>query len=372
MLARCAAQVLVGYRCIGYWTSRDWMDEVWPAQRSAGSARLAGRSSLIYHPPTRCVLPAARSGASLVKSPSPAWAFLRYVCVPRGRTNVAGCQWCWMSKLSSIGKRAGATMAAPRSSRNIVLAVVQRYGWYLKHASAEMRADREVVMAAVKKDGYALQYASAELQADPEVVLAAMQPNRDSCHEEGLVRWRWRGAMYHCVLVPPPPLYFYRHSFEWSKMIKYPIWRLAGWIENSNGDNLKYASAALRANREFVLAAVQEVGALFALRHVSAELQTDPHVSHLLHIARQDPLDRPTILRRWAHHEDDWKKCYDERYAKISLARDRDALGAAVGVRTIPAPHAALNGAPEALPIVHCLLARRVRALHCVLPSAQC
>ena len=37
----------------------------------------------------------------------------------------------------------------------------------------------------------------------------------------------------------------------------------------------------------------------------------------------------------------------------LSLARDRDALGAAVGVRTIPAPHAALNGAPEALALVH-------------------
>ena len=46
-------------------------------------------------------------------------------------------------------------------------------------------------------------------------------------------------------------------------------------------------------------------------------------------------------------------------FSESSLARDRDALGAAVGVRTLPAPHAALNGAPEALPIVHCLIARR-------------
>ena len=48
---------------------------------------------------------------------------------------------------------------------------------------------------------------------------------------------------------------------------------------------------------------------------------------------------------------------------KFSLMRDCDALGAAVGVRTLPAPHAAMNGAPEALSIVHCLMARRVQAM---------
>lgn len=48
---------------------------------------------------------------------------------------------------------------------------------------------------------------------------------------------------------------------------------------------------------------------------------------------------------------------------KVDLARDRDALGAAVGVRPLPAPHAAMNGAHEALPIVHRLIAWRVEAM---------
>ena len=52
------------------------------------------------------------------------------------------------------------------------------------------------------------------------------------------------------------------------------------------------------------------------------------------------------------------------------VARDRDSLGAAVGARAIPAPHAALklNGgrAPEALAIVHCLLARYVEEISSV------
>ena len=217
--------------------------------------------------------------------------------------------------------------------RDVVLAAVQRYGWYLKHASAEMQADREVVLAAVTKDGYALQYASAELQADQEVVLAAMQPTED-CYK---LR---NGSFYRC-------------AFN----------RYLEWTANSNGDNLKYASAELRANREFVLAAVQKVDALFALRHVSGELRLDPHVRYLLSLSHEERWEYPCRIK---NSEIYGKKCYDERCAvnaKISLARDRDALGAAVGVRTTPAPHAALYGAPEVLPIVYCLLAWRVEAM---------
>ena len=56
-----------------------------------------------------------------------------------------------------------------------------------------------------------------------------------------------------------------------------------------------------------------------------------------------------------------------QKLSKNSLARDRDALGAAVGVRALPVPHAALNGAPEALALVHHLIAQRVRAMSAAL-----
>ena len=230
--------------------------------------------------------------------------------------------------------------------RDVVLAAVQRYGWYLKHASAEMQADREVVLAAVTKDGYALQYASTELQADQEVVLAAMQPTE----EYKLVPVRLNE--YELV---PLNASFYRYVFGHPE-----------WTANSNGDNLKYASAELRANREFVLAAVQKVDAVFALRHVSAELRLDPQVRYLLSLSHEEYIARCEYPCRVKYSEIYWKECYDERCAvnaKISLARDRDALGAAVGVRTTPAPHTALNGAPEVLPIVYCLLAWRVEAM---------
>ena len=230
--------------------------------------------------------------------------------------------------------------------RDVVLAAVQRYGWYLKHASAEMQADREVVLAAVTKDGYVLQYASAELQADQEVVLAAMQSKEYYYNAAQMERI----GSYRCAMV----------SIS-GGLISYP-----GLTANSNGDNLKYASAELRANREFVLAAVQKVDALFALRHVSAELRLDPQVRYLLSLSYEEYIARCEYPCRVKYSEIYWKECYDERCAvnaKISLARDRDALGAAVGVRTTPAPHTALNGAPEVLPIVYCLLAWRVEAM---------
>ena len=44
---------------------------------------------------------------------------------------------------------------------------VRRFSAY--YASAELKADREVVLAAVQRNGFALRYASAELQDDDAV-----------------------------------------------------------------------------------------------------------------------------------------------------------------------------------------------------------
>ena len=40
-------------------------------------------------------------------------------------------------------------------------------------------------------------------------------------------------------------------------------------------------------------------------------------------------------------------------------------------MRTVPAPHAVLNGAPEALALVHCLIARRVEAIAAEIDQEQ-
>ena len=240
------------------------------------------------------------------------------------------------------------------ADRDSVLAAVRYEASCLRYASNELRADREVVMAAVKKGGHALEYASAELRADAYVVLAAMQMNE-------------------------------------------PVW----WYQYrgiDNGVHFKHAPDWLRANRAFVLAVVkqwadvQQSGACAALQHVPAELRADSRVLRLVKLSRKHPLDRNSLER--THRENVGSSgtgifilphhfgCNaDERdlialqenliriYAR-PVARDRDSLGAAVGARAIPAPHAALklNGgrAPEALAIVHCLLARYVEEISSV------
>ena len=164
-------------------------------------------------------------------------------------------------------------------------------------------ADRDIVLDAVRHHGSHLQYASTKLRADREVVLTAVM---------------------------------------------------------QAGSALKYASAELRADLEVVLLAMEHSWPTLC---VPAELQADPVVADL------------RLLRVWYSRSEctfetkqgagvwcaTWPRVYVAM--KFSLMRDRDALGTAVGVRTLPAPHATLNGAPEALSIVHCMIARRVQAM---------
>ena len=173
------------------------------------------------------------------------------------------------------------------AERFVVLAVVRRCAWYLKYASSKLRADREVVMAAVTKSGQALEYASPELRADREVVLAAIE------HDASCLRYASNALQ--CSIV---------RCWLWCSIVPQ-------------------------------CTSIQNM-----LQHVPAELQASP-ISDRLEVSWP-------VAMKW------------------NLARDRDALGAAVGVRNLPAPHATLNGAPEALALVHCLVARRVEAMNAV------
>ena len=210
----------------------------------------------------------------------------------------AACGWfqglCAMTLTGGPTNRLWAWLWA---DRDVVLAVVQDYGWYLRYASKELRADREVVLAAVRSAGYALSCASAELRADLELVLTAMDE------------------------------------------------------QSSRADSSVYSVYAA----------------------VPSELLADPQVAYFLGRMRKDPLrNRLGSILRWTcrlktteQYRNPWPRSYIAM--KFSLARDRDALGAAIGVRDHPALHTALNGAPEALALVHHLIAQRVRAMSAAL-----
>ena len=81
------------------------------------------------------------------------------------------------ARCASVQMRSG-TRDSDREK--LLAAAVQRNGYALCYASAELKTDREVVLAAVQQYGYALEHASAELKADREVVLAAVQRNGDA------------------------------------------------------------------------------------------------------------------------------------------------------------------------------------------------
>ena len=209
------------------------------------------------------------------------------------------------------------------AERHFVLEVVQRCAWYLKYASSELRADREVVLAAVTKSGHALEYASDALRADREVVLTAIE------HHASYLKFA--SNELRCRIVS---------CWLWSSIVP----------QCSNIRSM--------------------------IQHVPAELQADVRVADLLRIANTFPTI-PCGHKYSAYSQvhtllcvdciNKWDKCSLDKCShiamKCSLARDRDALGAAVGARALPAPHAALNGAPEALALVHCLVARRVEAM---------
>ena len=212
--------------------------------------------------------------------------------------------------------------------RWIVLEAVQQDASYLKilkYVSKEVLADREVILAAVKKDARALKFASVELKSDREIVLAAVQQDASR--------------------LKPDPKYASAALRAVASVELHADREIVLAAVQQDASHLKFASAALRADRAVVLAAVKKSG--FAFQYASVELRADPYVIQAA-MQMNEPVDPY------------------QSYA-VQVARDRDALGAAVGARAIPAPHAAMNGAPEALAIVHCLLSSYVEAISSVI-----
>ena len=160
--------------------------------------------------------------------------------------------------------------------------------------------DREATLSALRNGELTLEHATAQLRADRDVVLAAMQNDLTS---------------------------------------------------------LKHASAELRADREFVLAATLKNP--FAVTYASHALRAD-HDFVLTAANKWEEYLKSLGLGQWTDLAFHVSAMLQSDSAKIRLTRDRDALGAAVGVKTLPAPHAALEAAPEALAIVYSLIAQRV------------
>ena len=134
---------------------------------------------------------------------------------------------------------------------DVVLAAVQQNGMVLDYASSELRGNQEIVLAAVTEYGYSLEYASPELQIDREIVLAAVKTNG--------------GALKFA-----------------SRELREDLEVVLSAVQN-NGLALQYASEELRGDQDIVLAAVTNFG-VWPLRYASPELRGD---SELVRIANQ-------------------------------------------------------------------------------------
>ena len=121
-------------------------------------------------------------------------------------------------------------------------AAVEKSGWELRHASAELRGSAEIVRITVAQEGQALDYASAELQNSAEIVQIAVAQCGDAlcCASAKL-----------------------QSSAE--------IVRIA---VAQRGDALCYASAELQSSAEIVRIAESQNG--YALCFASAKLQATP------------------------------------------------------------------------------------------------
>lgn len=165
----------------------------------------------------------------------------------------------------------------------------RRVASWLRAAPAETKQDREVVLAAVAKEGMALKHAAPALRADPDVVLAAIVGEEWPFELPFEFASAELKADYNFVLAAVARcgrnLKFLSAEFRADRKV---VMAAIG----QSGLALEFASAELKAEREVVLAAIAKGGR--ALVFASAEIKADRNV--VLHaVATMSKLDPPDV-----------------------------------------------------------------------------
>ena len=141
-----------------------------------------------------------------------------------------------------------------RADKDIMLAVVSVGGFGLMSASSELRNDRELVGIAIRRNSYALQYASEELRNDKELAMFALERCADnSIHTYALIE-----------------------SLGDILKSDKEVMILA---VNKDVDALKFASIGLKDDMELVEIAVRKKGDV--LQHASDRLRDDSRLALL-------------------------------------------------------------------------------------------
>ena len=153
------------------------------------------------------------------------------------------------------------------SDREVMVPLIERYGWPMQRASEDMKADRDLALLAVKANGRTLMYLP-QFAYDRHMVLAAASQDES--------------------LLQSYPEYHNDFPFILEAVRSNP----AAWIEASNalrkrreivlaavrgsGDMLYFMAPVHKADKEIVLAALAE--SPDALMFASEDLQRDPDV----------------------------------------------------------------------------------------------
>merc|ERR1712139_499250 len=220
--------------------------------------------------------------------------------------------------------------AAARNDKDIVLAAVKLRGEVLCWAAPELQADREIVLAAVEKDGKALQYAAEELQNDRAVVMQAIQKDGGEVLEFASQELRgdkdFLMAVEHVALEYPFSALEYA-SAELQADKELVLAALQGGDEGWRA--FIHAGTSARADREIVFTALK-LGGTELLQYASADLRADKDFI-LEAVQLPPPCPRPPFVPKQCtlHFEFFPKQCTLDFVAE-SLRSDRDVVLAAV------------------------------------------
>ena len=184
----------------------------------------------------------------------------------------------------------------------IVLAAVRQDGDAAEYASLRLRADKKVAIAACRQDGMALSFFCDALRRDKDVVLAAIPTYKDIlmwvadkslCDDEDVVREsvRWHG---HSIKFASPRLQNSKailcssdvantNYFPDAFMDDFDV--TIATVKRGGDCILGQASPEMRSNKEVVVAAVSKYGKQLA--YASAALKADPDV--VLAALKSDP-----------------------------------------------------------------------------------
>ena len=194
-----------------------------------------------------------------------------------------------------------------RGDKEIILAAARKWNSesVLNLASTELQDDREVVLHCVKNCGYAIKHASARLRGDKEIILAAATGEYGEWNSDTVLNLAStelqddRDVVLHCV--KNGGAHAIKHASARLRGDK-EIILAAAWKWHSDrvlnlastelqddrevvlhcvtndGDAIKHASARLRGDKEFILAAADKLNSDTVLNVASTELQDDREV----------------------------------------------------------------------------------------------